>query len=175
MYVTQGFFLYADAKTQITGNSRNSDNFAKLRYFFPKLRSENGKTQILRHFDCVSIEMILWLHQNSPNFRQKSPKVIKKPKLRSKLTKKTQVEIFRTRIKIIKTQIKISKTQIKISKTQILRHFNGVECRGKCTKIAPDEDVLIAAFKSTGYFFSHFNFAGSAVLFKKVKFKCTNL
>ena len=60
---------------------------------------------------------------------------------------KTQVKIFRTQIKIIKTQIKISKTQIKISKTQILRHFNGVECRGKCTKIAPAVHVNLSSIR----------------------------
>jgi len=55
----QGFFLYADAKTQITGNSKTQIIFQNSDIFSPKLRSENGKTQILRHFYCVSKEMIL--------------------------------------------------------------------------------------------------------------------
>ena len=38
--------MYAEAKTQITENPRNSDNFSKL-------RSKVGKTQILRHIQVA--------------------------------------------------------------------------------------------------------------------------
>ena len=76
----QAFFLYAEAKTQITENPRNSDNFLKL-------RSKVGKTQILRHIQVARKDSHSPDICDSPDKRQKfkhfSTQIIIFSKLRS--------------------------------------------------------------------------------------------
>ena len=76
----QAFFLYAKAKTQITENPRNSDNFSKL-------RSKVGKTQILRHIQVARKDSHSPDICDSPDKRQKfkhfSTQIIIFSKLRS--------------------------------------------------------------------------------------------
>ena len=82
-----GFFFVRRRQNSDHWKFQNSDNFSKLRYFFPKLRSENGKTQILRHFGCLSIGLIPWFPQNFQSFRQISSKVLWKAKTLVKINK----------------------------------------------------------------------------------------
>ena len=128
--------MYAEAKTQITENPRNSDDFSKL-------RSKVGKTQILRHVQVARKDSHSPDICDSPDKRQKfehfSTHLLKAPisiypKLRSKSPK------LRSKLK---TSMKISKLNFNSKLRSIrpkLRYYDTFGAYGVmrgCTKIEP--------------------------------------
>ena len=133
-WLNQAFFLYAEAKTQITENPRNSDNFSKL-------RSKVGKTQILRHIQVAQKDL------HSPDICD-SPDKLQKFKHFS-----TQIRIFsKLWSQFIQNSDQYLQNSDQNSKTQInfdsklrsicpkLRYYDTLGAYGVmrgCTKIEP--------------------------------------